>query len=83
MKADNEVNFLVFCQLHFKVLHTFKLLRLFFNREVLIFAYYAFCEVDHLISVCSRVEAVLWCDVDLSELLLKSSKALVIRCLFE
>lgn len=78
VKADDEVNFLVICQLHFEVLDTFKLLGLFLDREVLIIADYFLCEVDNLICVRCRVEAVLWCDINFCELLLERSKTLMI-----
>ena len=83
VKPNDEVNFLVFCHLHLKVLDTFKLLRLLLDWEVLILADNALSKVYNLVSVGGRVEAVLGCDINLAECLLQRGKALMVRCLFE
>ena len=82
VQTHHEVNLLSFCRhLHFQVLHTLQLLGLFLNWEVLEVADNTTGELDDLVRVGGRVEAVLWRHIQLCQMLLEHEEALVVRLL--
>jgi len=84
VESNHEVQLLlVVPHRHLKVLHTFELLSLFFNREVLEITNEASGLLHDLVCESGRVQAVLRGDIEATQMTLELQEALMVRLLDE